>query len=260
MGILNVTPDSFSDGGLHFESKSAIRAGLQMIADGADLVDVGGESTRPNAEPVSIEEEIRRTIPVVEGLAAAGVWVSIDTMKPEVAAAALDAGAFLINDVSGFRNPTMMQIALERRASVCIMHMQGEPQTMQRNPTYENVVEEVATYLSSVAARFSDLPRQTVWIDPGIGFGKTVEHNLILLNRLDRIVSLGHPVLVGISRKSFIGKVLDRGNPLAVEDRIEGSIAGQVFAQMRGARIIRAHDVRAASLAIRMTAAIQSAP
>ncbi|MBC8065948.1 MAG: dihydropteroate synthase, partial [Chlorobia bacterium] len=222
------------------------------IEDGADLIDIGGESTRPGAESVTVEEEIRRTIPVVAALAKQGIAVSIDTMKPEVARTALDAGAFLVNDVSGFRNPAMRELVQDRKPTVCIMHMQGEPRTMQANPTYRDVVQEVCDYLV-VVARVLDLPQNQMWIDPGIGFGKSIEHNLSLLRNLEAFVETGYPVLVGVSRKSFIGRLLSKTDqPLPVADRLEGTLAAQVVAQMKGAKIIRAHDVLASRRAIDM--------
>ncbi len=257
MGILNVTPDSFSDGGLYFAHEDAVSAALRMVEDGADLIDVGGESTRPGAEPVSADEELRRTIPVVASLAAKGVHVSIDTMKPEVAKEAVGAGAFLINDVSGFRNPRMVEVALEANCAVCVMHMQGEPRTMQANPAYGDVVEEVRSYLLDQAAQFSSRPKESVWIDPGIGFGKTLEHNLSLIRNLNRLAETGFPVLVGVSRKSFIGRLLNPASPLPAEDRLEGTLAAQAIAQIRGATVIRSHDVRPARRVIETVAAIQ---
>jgi dihydropteroate synthase len=257
MGILNVTPDSFSDGGEFLTLSRAIEHAQQMIADGADLIDVGGESTRPGANPVSESEEIARTVPVVSELARLGISVSIDTMKPNVAAAALDAGAFLVNDVSGLRDPQMRALVQERKPAVCIMHMQGEPRTMQASPGYGDVVGEVRDYLLKMAEGL-DLPRDQIWLDPGIGFGKTVEHNLTLIRRLEEFVSLGHPVLIGVSRKAFIGKTLgSEANPLPTEERLEGSLAAQVYAQVKGARVLRVHDVRAAARSIKMVAAIQ---
>jgi dihydropteroate synthase len=247
MGILNVTPDSFSDGGEHNTTQSAIDWGLKMIEDGADLIDVGGESTRPGADEVTIEEELRRVIPVVETLSHKGIAVSIDTMKPEVAREALDAGAFLVNDVGGLRDDRMMQLCIQRRCVVCIMHMQGVPRTMQSEPVYSDVVNEVSAFLKQKAELLlnSGIPLEGIWIDPGFGFGKTVEHNLELIRRLDEIAALGFPVLVGVSRKSFIGKVLgSEENPLPVEERREGTLAVQAVAQLKGARIIRAHDVK----------------
>lgn len=252
MGILNVTPDSFSDGGQHFSVDTAIARGLAMMEEGADLIDVGGESTRPGAEPVSLEEELRRTIPVVLALAKEGVSVSIDTMKPVVAEEALVAGAFMINDVSGLRDSAMLQLVRKEQPTVCIMHMLGEPRTMQVDPVYADVVEEIKSYLLGRAQEL-DLDKEKIWLDPGIGFGKTVDHNLTLIRNLEQLVQAGYPVLVGVSRKGFIGKVLGADSP---DDRLEGTLAAQVLAQIKGARVIRAHDIRAASRAMSMTAAI----
>lgn len=258
MGILNVTPDSFSDGGLHLDKDRAVARAIEMMDEGADLIDVGGESTRPGAEPVTEQEELNRTISVVEELTRQGIPVSIDTMKPAVADAALGKGAFLVNDVSGFRNPDMRQVVEGRQASVCIMHMQGEPRTMQAEPSYGDVVQEVRDYLIE-AAQTLNLPRDQVWIDPGIGFGKTVDHNLSLLKHLSELVATGYPVLVGVSRKSFLGKVASSTAPLSANDRLEATLAAQVSAQLQGARIIRAHDVKASARAIRITAAVLNA-
>lgn len=252
MGILNVTPDSFSDGGQHFSAITAVARGLAMMEEGADLVDIGGESSRPGAEPVSLEEELRRTIQVVSALAKKGVPVSIDTVKSGVAMAALAEGAFMVNDVSGLREPAMLELVRKEKPTVCIMHMQGDPGTMQANPAYTDVVAEVRSYLHN-RAQDVDLPKEQIWLDPGIGFGKTVEHNLALISNLEQLVGTGYPVLIGVSRKGFIGKVLGANSP---DDRLEGTLATQVIAQMKGARIIRAHDVKAASRAIRMTAAL----
>ncbi len=254
MGILNITPDSFSDGGLHFHTDAALSKGLQMMEEGADLIDVGGESTRPGASPVPIEEEIRRTIPVVEQLSKRGIPVSIDTMKPDVASAALESGAKVVNDVSGLRNPRMIELIEEKRPTVCVMHMQGEPRTMQENPSYVDVVAEVKEYLLGIASRLT-LPKEQIWLDPGIGFGKTVQQNLALLQSLDSLVETGYPVLIGVSRKGFIGKTLGDESP---DDRLEGTLATQAWAQIKGAKILRAHDVKAAARAIKMIAAIQS--
>jgi len=258
MGILNVTPDSFSDGGRHFDFDTAIEAGMSMVDDGADLIDVGGESTRPDADPVSVEEELTRTIPVIQALAIRGCHVSIDTMKHEVAKAALDAGAFLVNDVSGLRDPAMLELVQSRLAWVCIMHMQGGPKTMQARAVYADVVQEIRDYLIHVAGLLA-LPSEQVWIDPGIGFGKTLSHNLALIRHVDRFVDTGYPVLIGVSRKTFIGRVLgSESEPLGIEERLEGTLAAQVYAQLHGAKVIRAHDVKASRRAIDLVAAIQS--
>lgn len=260
MGILNVTPDSFSDGGHHFEFGRAVEWALRMMEDGADLIDVGGESTRPGSEPVSEEDEIRRVVPVIDVLTVKGVPSSVDTMKPGVAKAALAAGASVANDVGGLRDPAMIQVCAEVGCTVCAMHMLGLPKTMQRSPHYEDVVEEVLAFLLGAAARAESggVARERIWIDPGIGFGKTLDHNLTLLRNLKRFVGTGYPVLIGVSRKSFLGKLLGAANaPLPVEDRLEGTLAAQVWAQIHGAKIIRAHDVKAARRAIDAVAGIQ---
>lgn len=255
MGILNMTPDSFSDGGLYAGAQPAVEAGLRMVEDGADLIDVGGESTRPGAEPVSFEEELARVLPVVSGLAQQGVPVSIDTMKPDVARACLDAGAFLVNDVTGLRSAEMIQVCASAGCFVCIMHMRGEPRTMQQDPHYADVVSEVKDFLVSRAeeAMGQGIDREKIWIDPGIGFGKKLEHNLELLRGLPVLAVTGYPILVGASRKSFIGKVL---GGLGVEDRLEGTLAVQAWAQLHGARVLRVHDVKAARRNCEMIAAL----
>lgn len=260
MGILNVTPDSFSDGGRHFGQSEAVDWGLKLFDEGADLVDVGGESTRPGAEPVPEEEELRRVIPVVRALARRGIPVSIDTMKPQVARAALSEGAFLVNDVSGLRSEEMVHVCAEAKCHVCIMHMLGEPRTMQANPVYADVVAEVSRYLECQAesAQNNGIPADRIWIDPGFGFGKTVAHNLELVRRFDELPRLGYPVLAGVSRKSFIGKVLGaEESPLPVEERLSGTLAVQAVLQMKGARVIRAHDVKESRQAIELVAMIR---
>ncbi|HWA81783.1 MAG TPA: dihydropteroate synthase [Fimbriimonadaceae bacterium] len=261
MGIVNVTPDSFSDGGVHFRPEDAIAAGLRMADEGADLIDVGGESTRPGAAAVPAGEELGRVIPVVEALARRGVAVSIDTMKPEVARAALDAGARIVNDVTAFSHPEMASIAAATGCTVCLMHMKGDPRTMQRDPTYVDVVREVRDYLAERAAfaESSGVAREAIWIDPGIGFGKTVRHNLLLLKHLESFVRTGYPVLIGVSRKSFIGRILNPENPVTVEERLEGTLAAQVIAQIKGVRILRVHDVKQARRALEVVAAIEGA-
>ncbi len=258
MGILNVTPDSFSDGGVHFKAQLAIDAGLRMSDEGADLLDVGGESTRPGAEQVPLEEELRRVLPVIERLARAGIRISVDTMKAEVARQGLLAGASMINDVTALGSPEMPQVVSEARCDICLMHMQGDPRSMQKNPTYDDVLCDVRDHLLARAdfAQECGIDRDKIWLDPGIGFGKTVEHNLRLLRDLDKLTCCEYPLMVGISRKSFIGKVL---GGLPVEDRLDGTLAAQVVAQLKGARVIRAHDVVQARRAIDMVAAIQSA-
>ncbi|AIE86756.1 dihydropteroate synthase [Fimbriimonas ginsengisoli] len=261
MGILNVTPDSFSDGGRYQNASDAVRFALQMIEDGADLIDVGGESTRPRAEPVSLDDELRRVLPVVEELSAGGIQVSVDTMKPEVARRALAAGARVINDVTALREPEMREICAGAECTVCLMHMKGEPRTMQESPAYEDVVSEVREFLLGAAhqAEAAGVKREKIWLDPGIGFGKTVEHNLALLRNLDKLVETGYPVLVGVSRKSFLGKFSGTG-VLPVEERLPGTLAAQVLAQAQGARIIRAHDVLEARRAIDVASAILGYP
>lgn len=258
MGVLNVTPDSFSDGGQFFSSDGAIARGLQMVQEGADLIDVGGESTRPGALEVSADEELLRVIPVIEALSKAGVKVSIDTYKPLVAEAALKSGAQIVNDVTGLRDPEMADVCAKYDCTVCIMHMQGEPRTMQQNPTYGDVVSEVSEFLVDRAERAieSGIPREKIWLDPGIGFGKTLDHNLLLLKNLDQVVAKGFPVLIGVSRKSFIGKVT--GVDIA-DARMPGSLAAQVIAQSNGAQIIRTHDVKESKQAIDITHAILNA-
>ena len=259
MGILNVTPDSFSDGGVHFEAVLAIEAAFRMMDEGADLIDVGGESTRPGSEGVSADEELKRVIPVIEILAVRGVPISVDTAKAEVAREALNAGAVVVNDVTAFADPEMAGVCASAGCSVCLMHMKGTPRTMQADPRYEDVVEEVRGFLLGKArcAEEAGIPKEHIWIDPGIGFGKTVEHNLTLLKRLDRLVDTGYPVLIGTSRKSFIGKVLgEKDNPLPADQRLEGTLATQIWAQMKGAKVIRAHDVKQSRRAMDIFAAI----
>ncbi len=248
MGILNATPDSFSDGGRHLEPWRAIDAGRQMLDDGALIVDVGGESTRPGAVPVSPEEEADRILPVIEGLA--GMPVSVDTYRPEVARQALAAGAWLVNDIGGLRDPDMLAAVRDAGAGAVIMHMQGTPRTMQHMPQYGDVVAEVRDFLVDQASA-SGL--DDVLIDPGIGFGKTLEHNLALLRNLDVLVGTGLPVLVGASRKGFIGS-LARGTDAAGRD--PGSIAVHLDAARRGAAMVRVHDVAAHVQALKVQEAL----
>ena len=244
MGILNVTPDSFSDGGDFSDPAAAVARAVEMAAQGANIIDIGGESTRPGAEPVSAAEEIRRTLPVVEGIRAqSDVFISIDTMKAEVALRALEAGADIINDVSAFEaDLNMVEVAAKTRAGVVLMHMKGVPQTMQDEPNYGDVVPEVCTYLEGrldFAAK-RGVRHDRMVIDPGIGFGKTGEHNLELLRGLPELAGCGSPILVGASRKSFIGQVLGRSNPAV---RLAGSLGVAAWAAMQGAHILRVHDV-----------------
>ena len=255
MGVVNVTPDSFSDGGLFLEADRAIEHGRRLAAEGAGILDVGGESTRPGAEPVPGEEELRRVLPVVDALAAAGHRVSIDTTKLEVARAALGAGATIVNDVSAFRfEPELAGLVADSESQCCLMHMLGEPRTMQADPRYDDVVSEVRAFLEErlAFAVAEGVPEERVWLDPGIGFGKTVVHNLELLRRLDEIVAIGRPVVVGTSRKSFLGK-LAGGRPEG--ERLPGTIATNVLALERGASVFRVHDVAAVADALAVAAA-----
>lgn len=246
MGVLNVTPDSFSDGGRFADPVAAVAHASALIAAGADVIDVGGESTRPGAAPVPATEELARVIPVIEALVGR-VRLSIDTTKPEVAARALDAGATIINDVSGA--PELAALAAERQVAWVCMHMRGTPRTMQDDPHYDDVVREVSDWLveRGSAARASGVPE--VWIDPGIGFGKTVAHNLSLLAHFDVLVASGFPVAVGTSRKSFLGRLLataeNAASPLPTDDRLEGSVASATWAMAAGASMVRVHDVAA---------------
>ncbi|HEX2191591.1 MAG TPA: dihydropteroate synthase [Acidimicrobiales bacterium] len=239
MGVLNVTPDSFSDGGRWFDPDAAVAHGLDLVAEGAAVVDVGGESTRPGAEPVDEAEERRRVVPVIEALAPY-VRVSVDTRKAAVAEAAVDAGATLVNDVSA----TLWPVAAAAGVGWVAMHMRGVPATMQQDPVYDDVVGEVTAYLVERATMAREGGVDEVWVDPGIGFGKTVDHNLALLGRLRHLVAAGFPVLVGTSRKSFLGRLTggpDRPDP--VDDRLEGSLATAAWAIGQGASMVRAHDV-----------------
>jgi dihydropteroate synthase len=256
MGIVNVTPDSFADGGRYLDPKAAVAHGLALAAEGADLLDVGGESTRPGAAHVEEAVELDRVVPVVEGLAAAtGVPVSVDTRKAAVARAALAAGATIVNDVSAGRDdPDLLGVAAEAGAAMVLMHMQGTPATMQDDPRYHDVLAEVEAFLQErcAAAEAAGVERDALVVDPGIGFGKRDEHNYALLGGLARLTRLGHPVLVGTSRKGFIGRALD----LPVEERLEGTAAAVVWAVERGARIVRVHDVAPMVRTVRMTEAL----
>jgi dihydropteroate synthase len=268
MGILNLTPDSFSDGGQFHLSGScspgeAISAAKRMIDAGADLVDVGAESTRPGAIPIHEGEERTRLNLVLPRLAKDKIPFSVDTMKPSTAQYAIDHGAAVINDVTGLRNPQMLEAIAGSKVSVCIMHMQGMPPTMQQDPQYVDVVAEVESYLRDQAqlAQTAGIGPERIWVDPGIGFGKTTEHNLALLRATDRLSALGYPVLIGVSRKGFIGRLLAPPgcDAAQIPDRLPGSLAAQVIAQWLGARILRTHDVKAARAAAIMAAAIDVA-
>jgi dihydropteroate synthase len=255
MGIVNVTPDSFSDGGLYLDSGAAIAHGLELVEQGAHILDIGGESTRPGAEPVGLEEELRRVVPVVEALAqrAGTAQISIDTSKAAVAQAAVAVGARLVNDVSALRaDPQIAGVVADSGADCCLMHMLGEPRTMQRDPRYKDVVDDVKSFLEERLTYAVDagIAEERILLDPGIGFGKTVEHNLALLRRLAEIVALGRPVLIGTSRKSFLG-----GAPA---ERLPGTIATNVMALERGASVFRVHDVAPVAGALAVAAATLS--
>ncbi|HWQ95563.1 MAG TPA: dihydropteroate synthase [Gammaproteobacteria bacterium] len=262
MGILNITPDSFSDGGDFLSPQAAVERAKQMVEEGAAIIDVGGESTRPGAPAVSVQEELDRIVPVIEALSAElPVPISIDTSKPEVMRAAVAAGAGMINDVRALRLTGALEAAadINRRLSVpiCLMHMQGEPGTMQQQPDYSDVVQEVCAFLAErvQACVRHGIPRERLVVDPGFGFGKQLEHNLSLLKRLDELGKLGLPIMVGLSRKSMIGVVLDR----PVTQRLYGSLAAAVLAVARGAVLVRVHDVRATVEALKLyTAVLQS--
>ena len=256
MGVVNVTPDSFSDGGRFFSLEAAVAHGVRLAEEGAALIDVGGESTRPGAEPVGAKQELERVIPVIERLrAATSAIISVDTSKAEVMRAASAAGAGLINDVRALREPGALAAAAASGCAVCLMHMQGEPRTMQHAPSYADVVGEVRAFLAGRVAESSaaGLSPERLAVDPGFGFGKTLEHNLTLLRRLGELAADGPPVLVGLSRKSMLGTLTSR----AAGERLYGSVALAVIAALNGARIIRAHDVAATVEALKVTAAVR---
>lgn len=258
MGVLNVTPDSFSDGGLYLDPGAAVKHALEMIEEGADLIDIGAESSRPGAEPVSEAEELRRLIPVVQEVCRQVlVPVSVDTTKAAVARAAIEAGAVIVNDISACQaDPSMVNVVAETGAGLVLMHMQGTPRTMQQAPRYGAVVEDVREFLRArmQAAAAAGIAAEQILLDPGIGFGKNLEHNLTLLAGLDAFQSLGRPILVGVSRKAFIGEVLGR----RTDDRLMGTAAAVAAAVLRGARVIRVHDVKAMRDVVRMVHAIQT--
>jgi len=257
MGVLNVTPDSFSDGGRFTAREAALAQARRMVEEGAAVVDVGGESTRPGAQPVSVQEELDRVIPVIESLVReVAVPVSIDTAKPDVMRAAVAAGAGFINDVLALRAEGALSVAAEAKVPVCLMHMQGEPRRMQENPQYQDVVSDIRDFLAArvAACEAAGIPRNQLVIDPGFGFGKTLEHNLELLRHLRAFTALGLPVLAGLSRKSLIGKALG----LPVERRLHASVALALMAVQNGARIVRVHDVAPTVEAIRMWEAVYS--
>lgn len=255
MGVVNVTPDSFSDGGLYLDPEAAIAHGRELAAAGAEILDVGGESTRPGAEPVGADEEQRRVVPVIQGLNDLGCEISVDTSKAAVAAAALDAGATIVNDVTALRgDPGMAALCAERGATVVLMHMLGDPRTMQDDPRYDDVVLAVKEFLAErlEAARAAGIAAEDVWLDPGIGFGKTASHNMELLRRLGELRGLGRPLVIGTSRKGFIGRV-DGSGP---GERLGGTIASSVLAAAEGAAVLRVHDVAEVRQALAVTAAI----
>lgn len=256
MGVLNVTPDSFSDGGKFADTAQAIRHGLQMAAEGAAILDVGGESTRPGATPVAVEEELRRVLPVIEALRAnTGVLISVDTMKPTVAEAALEAGADIINDITGLQDPSMATVAARTGAGVIVMHMQGTPGTMQQAPHYENVVAEVRAFFEQQIRTLEEagVAAEQIALDPGIGFGKTLEHNLKLLRALPALRVAQHPLVLGVSRKSSIGKLIGDSR---MESRAWPTVALTSWLRESGAEVIRVHDVKPNAEAMRMTEAI----
>ncbi len=258
MGILNVTPDSFSDGGLYLDRNAAVDRALQMVEEGADIIDVGGESTRPGAEPVSLDEELKRTIPIIEAIAdKVDVPISIDTYKSEVAKRAIEAGASIVNDISGLRfDPQMAPLVAEYDVGVIVMHIKGTPRDMQKNPEYEDLFGEIIGYLreSMALARAHGVPEERIVIDPGIGFGKKPEHNLQIINQLERFRVLSRPILMGVSRKSFIGLILDGAPP---SERLEGTASAVAISVMKGANIVRVHDVKEMAKVVRVADAIR---
>jgi len=242
MGILNVTPDSFSDGGAYFRSEDAVQHGLRMVEEGADFIDVGGESTRPGSDAITVEEELRRVLPVIEQLTKrVDVPISIDTYKSEVAGQALNAGAVIVNDITGLHGDTnMVNVIAQHHASVVLMHIKGMPKTMQEHPHYENLLEEICSHLNEGIQKAQQKGIEQIIVDPGIGFGKTLEHNLEIIRELKTFQRFGYPVLVGPSRKTFLGKILD----LPVTERLEGTAAAVAISIMNGANVIRVHDVK----------------
>lgn len=255
MGVVNVTPDSFSDGGLYLDPEKAIAHGIELVGDGAEILDVGGESTRPGAEEVEVGEELRRVVPVIEGLADLEVEISVDTSKAAVAAAALDAGAGIVNDVTALRgDAAMAALCAERGATVILMHMAGSPRTMQEEPRYEDVVAEVRAFLAErlEAALAAGIAAERIWLDPGIGFGKSAEHNLELLRRLSELSELGRPLVIGTSRKSFIGSF----DGSEASERLGGTIASSILAATEGAEVLRVHDVAEVRQALTVATAV----
>lgn len=258
MGVINVTPDSFSDGGRFADVEAAVGHARSLIAEGADILDVGGESSRPGAKPVSLEEERRRVLPVVKALAACGIPVSVDTRKPELMREAIAAGASMINDVAAFTAPGALEAVAGSSAALCLMHMRGEPQTMQDDPRYTDVVREVREFLAQrvEAAERAGIRKERIVVDPGFGFGKTLDHNLELLRNLRELAGLDVPVLVGLSRKTMLGKITGR----EVGERLFASVAAALIAVQNGAHIVRVHDVAATRDALAVWNAVKSAP
>lgn len=258
MGILNVTPDSFSDGGRFLSVESALHQARRLIEEGADILDIGGESTRPGARPVSVQEEIDRILPVLEAIRGElDICLSVDTSKPDVMRAALEFNVDIINDVNGLRSPGVLDALAGSNTAVCIMHMQGEPRSMQKEPTYEDVVAEVTKFLLEQAQKLEKrgFPKEHIIVDPGFGFGKKLDHNRSLFQALSGLAHLGYPVLVGVSRKSMIGSILDGRE---ISDRVFGSVAAALLASQCGARILRVHDVRPTVDALKVMSALQS--
>ena len=257
MGIVNVTPDSFSDGGKFYSAERAIAHALQLVEQGADMLDIGGESTRPGAQSVGADEESARILPVLEGLAQCGLPLSVDTLKPEVMRTVIQAGVDMINDVNALQSPGALQAVADSGVGVCLMHMQGEPRTMQHDPRYQNVVAEVKTFLAArvAAAEQAGIARERMVIDPGFGFGKALEHNLALLHGLDAFGSLGVPLLAGLSRKSMLGALTG----LSVAERMLPSVVAAVISAMKGAKILRVHDVKETKQALQIVSAVEEA-
>lgn len=261
MGIVNVTPDSFFDGGQHLQRDAALAHAHQLIAEGADIIDIGGESTRPGARPVSVQEELDRVLPIIEGLRGASapispVPISIDTFKPEVMRAAINAGAQMVNDINALQDTAAMEAVALSNVAVCLMHKQGDPQTMQQQPHYKNVVSEVSVFLREriAAAETAGIQRERIVIDPGFGFGKTLAHNLTLLRQLKNLTELGVPVLAGLSRKSMLGALTGQD----IAQRLSASVAAALIAVQRGANIVRVHDVRATVDALKIWDAVNN--
>lgn len=255
MGIVNVTPDSFSDGGKYNSVELAVEHALQLIAEGADILDIGGESTRPGALPVSLDEELRRVIPVIEALSrVTTVPLSIDTYKPEVMRAAIAAGADMVNDICALREPGALEVVADSHVGVCLMHMQGVPQTMQLDPSYNDVVVEVKQFLADrvAACHAHGIVSERIMLDPGFGFGKTTAHNIALIQQLDRFTEFGLPLLVGLSRKSVLGKIAGGD----AQQRLHAGLAASVISVMKGANVVRVHDVKATVDALKVVAAV----